>query len=142
MRRCMSEARLRMGLVGAGHFGRFHALKIAAAPRADLVGVYDVDQARASAVGREAGGAPAMALAALLEACQAVVIAAPAEAHHDLATQALEAGCHVLVEKPIAATLAQADALAALRSVAASPGRSISKRRGSPPTSPAAPMCR
>jgi predicted dehydrogenase len=114
MRRCMSEARLRMGLVGAGHFGRFHALKIAAAPRADLVGVYDVDQARASAVGREAGGAPAMALAALLEACQAVVIAAPAEAHHDLATQALEAGCHVLVEKPIAATLAQADALAAL----------------------------
>ena len=110
----MSEARLRMGLVGAGHFGRFHALKVAAAPRARLVGVHDPDMARAEAVGREAGGAPALALEGLLAACDAVVIAAPAEAHHDLATPALEAGCHVLVEKPIAATLAQADALAAL----------------------------
>ncbi len=53
----MSEARLRMGLVGAGHFGRFHALKVAAAPRARLVGVHDPDTARAAAVGREAGGA-------------------------------------------------------------------------------------
>ncbi len=110
----MSEARLRMGLVGAGHFGRFHALKVAAAPRAVLVGVHDADPVRAAAVGREAGGAPAMALDDLLKACDAVVIAAPAEAHHGLATQALEAGCHVLVEKPIAATLAQADELASL----------------------------
>ena len=50
----------------------------------------------------------------MLDAVDAVVIAAPAEAHHALATQALSAGRHVLVEKPIAATLAQADALAAL----------------------------
>ena len=70
--------------------------------------------ARAEAVGREAGGAPAMTLDALLVAVDAVVIAAPAEAHHGLATRALEAGRHVLVEKPIAATLAQADALATL----------------------------
>ena len=110
----MSETQLRMGVVGAGHFGRFHALKVAASPRARLVGLHDPDLARATTVGREAGGAPAMALDALLGACQAVVIAAPAEAHHALATQAMEAGCHVLVEKPIAATLAQADSLAAL----------------------------
>ena len=110
----MNDARLRMGLVGAGHFGRFHALKVAAAPRATLVGVHDPDMARAAAVGREAGGAPALELSALLTASDAVVIAAPAEAHAGLATQALEAGCHVLVEKPIAATLAEADGLAAL----------------------------
>ena len=110
----MSDTKLRMGLIGAGHFGRFHALKVASAPRAVLVGVHDVDMARAAAVGREAGGAPALALDALLAACDAVVIAAPAEAHHGLAARALEAGRHVLVEKPIAATLAQADALAAL----------------------------
>ena len=88
-------------------------LKVAAAPRAQLVGVHDPDAARAELVGRETG-APVRALDALLEECQAVVIAAPAEAHHGLATRALEAGCHVLVEKPIAATLVQADALAAL----------------------------
>ena len=51
---------------------------------------------------------------ALLAACDALVIAAPAEAHHALAPQALRAGKHVLVEKPIAATLAEADELAAL----------------------------
>ncbi len=102
-----------MGVIGAGHFGRFHALKVAAAPRADLLGVYDPDSARAQAVGRETG-APAMDLDALLAAVDAVVIAAPAEAHHSLATRALSAGRHVLVEKPIAATLEQADALAAL----------------------------
>ncbi len=112
----MSDAPLRMGVIGAGHFGRFHALKVAAAPRARLVGVHDADPARAALVGREAGGTPAMVLDELLAACQAVVIAAPAEAHHALATRALEAGCHVLVEKPIAATLEQADSLAALAS--------------------------
>ena len=109
----MGETSLRIGLVGAGHFGRFHALKVAASPRARLVGVCDTDMARAEAVGREAG-APAMTLEALLDCCDAVVIAAPAEAHHALATRALQAGRHVLVEKPIAATLAEADALAAL----------------------------
>ncbi len=102
-----------MGVIGVGHFGRFHAQKVAAEPRAALTGLFDPDQARAAAVGHEVGAA-AMALEALLAASDAVVIAAPAERHHALASQALEAGCHVLVEKPIAATLAQADALAAL----------------------------
>jgi predicted dehydrogenase len=50
----------------------------------------------------------------LLTACDALIVAAPAEAHHALAAEALRAGKHVLVEKPIAATLAQADELAAL----------------------------
>jgi predicted dehydrogenase len=110
----MTSTQLRIGVVGAGHFGRFHALKVAASPRARLAGLYDVDGARAAAVGHEAGGAPALSLAALLAASDAVIIAAPAEMHHALATQVLEAGRHVLVEKPLASTLAQADALAVL----------------------------
>jgi predicted dehydrogenase len=55
-----------------------------------------------------------LGMEALLAACDAVVIAAPAELHHGLAAAALRAGRHVLVEKPIAATLAEADDLAAL----------------------------
>ena len=110
----MTGTQLRIGVVGAGHFGRFHALKVAASPRARLTGLYDIDADRAALVGREAGGAPALALEALFAASDAVIIAAPAEAHFGLATQALEAGRHVLIEKPIAATLAQADSLAAL----------------------------
>ena len=105
---------LAIGLIGAGHFGRYHALKVAAAPRAVLVGIHDPDEARAATVGREAGGAPPLALTDLLERAEAVIVAAPAELHASLATRALEAGCHVLVEKPIASTLAEADALARL----------------------------
>ena len=105
---------LRIGVVGAGHFGRFHAQKIATSRRAALVGLTDVDAGRAEAVGRETGGVPAMSLADLLMVAEAVIVAAPAEAHYAIATQALEHGRHVLVEKPIAATLDQADRLAAL----------------------------
>jgi predicted dehydrogenase len=104
---------LRVGLAGAGHFGRYHALKVAASDHAHLVGVYDIDTERAKTIGWEAG-APDMAFEALLEAIDALIIATPAEAHHPLASAALRAGKHVLVEKPIASTLAQADELAAL----------------------------
>jgi predicted dehydrogenase len=106
-------SRLRVGVAGAGHFGRFHALKIAASKRAVLTGIYDRDPDRAAAVARETATA-AMSFPQLLEACDAIVVAAPAEAHFELAGAALRAGRHVLVEKPIAATLAEADGLAAL----------------------------
>jgi predicted dehydrogenase len=104
---------VRIGVIGAGHFGRFHTQKLAASRRATLSGVYDLNPERAMQVAGEAG-APALDLPALLAASDAVVIAAPADAHFALAEQALLAGRHVLVEKPLAATLAQADRLAAL----------------------------
>jgi predicted dehydrogenase len=106
----MTDGRLAIGVAGAGHFGRFHALHVAAAPRARLAGVHDPDSARAEAVARETRST-ARDWPDLLAACDAVIIAAPAEAHFALAEDALRAGCHVLVEKPIAATLAQADLL-------------------------------
>ena len=105
---------LRIGLIGAGHFGRFHALKIAASRRAVLAAIHDPDAARAAAVAQEAGNAPSLDLGALLASVDAVVIAAPAEHHFALADAALRAGLHVLVEKPIAGTLDEADRLLAL----------------------------
>lgn len=109
----MNESRLRVGLAGAGHFGRYHALKVAASARTQLMGVYDPDLERAKTVGWEAG-AKEIGFDDLLKLVDAVIIAAPAEAHFELASKALRAGKHVLVEKPIAATLAEADALAEL----------------------------
>jgi predicted dehydrogenase len=106
-------SRLKIGLIGAGHFGRFHALKLAGAARARLCGIADPDAERALAVAREAD-APVLTTEALIEAADAVIIAAPAELHFPLAAEALRRGRHVLVEKPIAATLAQAEALAEL----------------------------
>src|ERR1700730_10230905 len=109
----MTPRPLRIAIAGVGHFGRYHALKVAASERAALAGVFDPDAERAKTVGREFD-APALDLDALLAASDALVIAAPAEAHHALAAAALRAGKHVLVENPIAATLAQADELVAL----------------------------
>ncbi|MBW4092098.1 MAG: Gfo/Idh/MocA family oxidoreductase [Proteobacteria bacterium] len=105
--------RLRIGVIGAGHFGRYHALKLAAAPRATLAGICDQNPERAQTIAWETG-APVRDLPDLLAHSDAVVIAAPAAAHHAIAAQALRAGRHVLVEKPIAATLAEADDLARL----------------------------
>ncbi len=109
----MPSSPLRVGIAGVGHFGRYHALKVAASDRAALAGVFDPDAERAQTVAWEVA-APALDFAALLSSSDAVVIAAPAEAHHALAVEALRAGKHVLVEKPIAAALAQADEIAAL----------------------------
>jgi predicted dehydrogenase len=109
----MGSAGLRVGVAGAGHFGRHHALKVAASERALLAGIYDPDEERAKTVGWEAG-APSLAFESLLAGCDALIVAAPAEAHHRLAAAALRGSKHVLVEKPIAATLEEADDLAAL----------------------------
>jgi predicted dehydrogenase len=108
----MSE-RLQVGLIGAGHFGRYHALKLAAASRAKLIGLTDANPDRAKTVAWEAG-CPVKTEDEILAQAQAVIIAAPAEFHYELAAKALRAGKHVLVEKPISATLDQATELAGL----------------------------
>jgi len=104
--------RLKLGVLGAGHFGRFHTLKAAKAPRVEFLGLADADPARAETVAAEAG-CKVWEAPALMAAADAVIIAAPTAFHHGLASAALAAGCHVFVEKPIAATLEQADALVA-----------------------------
>ncbi len=105
--------RLRVAVLGAGHFGRFHALKAAKGPRTELVGLHDADPARAAAVAAEVG-VPAMGAAEAIAAADAVIVAAPTRFHGGLGTAVLEAGRHLFMEKPIAATLAEAEALAAL----------------------------
>ena len=105
--------RLKLGVLGVGHFGRFHALKARAGARTALVGVHDADPARALAVAAECGVA-AMGAEAVIAAADAVIVAAPTAHHRALAGAALEAGRHVLVEKPVCATLAEADSRVAL----------------------------
>jgi predicted dehydrogenase len=106
----VAEAGLRVGLAGAGHFGRFHAEKVVAGARTQLAGIHDRDTARAEALAG-AHRVPALDWPGLLAASDAVVIATPAETHFALAAAALDAGRHVLVEKPIAASLAEAEEL-------------------------------
>lgn len=107
-------AGVRIAVVGAGHFGRFHAQKVAASAEAVLVGLHDRSADRVASIAAEVG-APALAtLDAAIEAAEAVIVATPTDSHAAIAEAALSAGRHVLVEKPITATLAEADRLISL----------------------------
>ncbi|TPW15716.1 MAG: oxidoreductase domain-containing protein, partial [bacterium] len=109
---------MRIGLAGCGHLGSRHASKLAA--RADLgdgpsdarrLVLFDTSADRAATLAGQLGVTAAPGFGELLDSTDAVVIAAPTVAHAALGIRALEAGRHVLVEKPIAVTLAEADAL-------------------------------
>jgi predicted dehydrogenase len=108
------EKRLKTGVAGAGVFGGHHARKHAASARIDLIGVFDPDPDRAGALAAETGARAFDNFTGMLAEVDAVTIAAPAGAHFDMAKAALEAGRHVYVEKPLALSLAEADALIAL----------------------------
>ena len=106
-----SERRLRGGVVGVGHLGRHHARLLAAMPDVELIGVADLDAARANAA---VAGTTAEALGhadALVGRVDFVTIAVPTVDHLSVARPFLERGTHVLVEKPIASSLAEADEL-------------------------------
>jgi predicted dehydrogenase len=106
--------RLRVGVIGVGHLGQHHARLYAALPGATLAGVADIDADRARTVG-ERHQAPAFAdWGDLLGRVDAVSVAVPTSAHHEVVKASLEAGVHVLVEKPIAVTPIEARELVEL----------------------------
>lgn len=107
----MAEGVTRIGVVGVGALGRHHARVWASLPGARLVGVQDKDAARAAEVATAHGCRRYPDTGSLLAEVDAVSIAAPTADHHVLARQALEAGRHVLVEKPMTVSLAEADEL-------------------------------
>lgn len=104
---------IRAGVWGVGAWGEKHARVCHALPEAALAGVYDRDAARAREVA-ERYGCPAFADPdALLAACDAVSIAVPTVEHREAVERAAAAGRHALVEKPMAVTVAEADAMIA-----------------------------
>jgi predicted dehydrogenase len=106
-------SRLRIGVVGVGALGRHHARHLAALDEAELVGVFDTDPARAAAVAGELGTTAFPDLEGLLSRVSAVSVAVPTPAHAAVGLRALERGVPVLMEKPLAATVAEADTLIA-----------------------------
>ena len=105
----------RILVIGAGHMGRLHAAKIAALRDAEggvaLAGVADIDLSRARSAGEEFRAPIATDFRALVGSADAAVVAVPTVVHHEVVDAVLAAGLDVLVEKPIAATLDEAQAL-------------------------------
>ena len=111
-------AKLRIAVIGVGYMGRFHAEKLAASANAELVAVADADAARAAEIASALGCRHATDYRTLLpphfSGLDAACVAVPTEHHHEVVRACLEAGVQVLVEKPLARTLAEADALLGL----------------------------
>jgi predicted dehydrogenase len=110
---------LRAGVVGAGALGYHHARILASMPGVELVGVHDLRPAAAARAAADHGTRAFAGLDELAAAVDAAVVAAPTVAHAELGCRLLAAGLHLLVEKPMAASLAEADRLLAAAGAAA-----------------------
>ncbi|SEP74142.1 Gfo/Idh/MocA family protein [Natrinema salaciae] len=106
-----SEEQIRAGVIGVGSMGENHARVYAELPTVDLAGITDRDEDLARRVASEFDTEP-VTLETLLERCDVVTVAVPTHVHYDVVSTCLEAGVHVLVEKPIAESVEEGQRLA------------------------------
>ena len=104
---------LRVAVVGVGALGKHHARILSTLPAASLTAVVDINRTRAETIAAAHGTRALFDARQLDGQVDAVTIAVPTEAHAAIALPFLEAGIPVLVEKPIARTIAEADAIIA-----------------------------
>jgi len=105
---------LKVGVIGVGYLGQFHAEKYAQLPEVELVGVMDIKKERAKEVANRFQCIAFDSLESLLKEIEAVSIVVPTKSHYEVASICLNEGKHVLLEKPMTETLKQADDLIAL----------------------------
>ena len=106
--------RMKVGVVGVGYLGQFHAEKYARMEEVELVGVVDIDLVRAREIAQRHHTRPFFRHADLYDKVQAVSIAVPTPSHHAIARDFFLHGIHILLEKPIAKTLEETDELIGL----------------------------
>jgi predicted dehydrogenase len=116
----VADAPTRVAVIGVGHLGRHHARLLAELDGAHLAAIADIVPERAAAAAEKTGARPITDYRELLGDVDAVTIAVPTELHRDIAMPFLERGTAVLVEKPIARSVGEADEMiAAARASAA-----------------------
>lgn len=100
--------KLRVGVIGVGHLGQHHARLYASLPNATLAGVVDLNSERAMMIASRHQISVIEDTAALLKTVEAVSVAVPTSSHYEVAKACLDAGVHVLIEKPIAVRVDEA----------------------------------
>jgi len=108
---------VRIGVIGVGRMGQYHANILAGAAGVEFAGVYDAESERAQEVAARHGVRCFEDTRQLFEGVDAVCIAAPTNLHYRIAREALLSGVHVLVEKPMTRTALSAERLVALAAV-------------------------
>jgi predicted dehydrogenase len=104
----MSEEKIKVGVVGVGALGRHHARLYGGNASVTVVGIYDANPVVAQSVAGEFGYDVYETIEELASNCDAMSIAVPSHLHHEVAMPLLKAGKHLLIEKPIATTSADA----------------------------------
>jgi predicted dehydrogenase len=103
--------KIRSAVVGVGYLGQFHAEKYAQLTNTELIAVVDLDMERATVVAGKTGAQAFTDYREIIDRVDAVSIVVPTQCHYEVAKAFLEKGVHVLLEKPITTTLAEADEL-------------------------------
>ncbi|HEV2289544.1 MAG TPA: Gfo/Idh/MocA family oxidoreductase [Candidatus Acidoferrales bacterium] len=109
----MTGKKIRVGVIGVGDFGRNHVRVYHELPDAELIGIHDADPERARQIAAEFDTQAFSDVAQLAEQIDAASVAVPTKLHAQIGIQLLESGVDVLVEKPIAVSMAEADGLIA-----------------------------
>jgi len=107
----VTQAKLRVGVIGVGHLGEYHVQKYKALTTVDVVGVVDTDMDRARDIARRYDTKPFGTHQDILPLVDAVSLAVPTEKHFDVAKDILKSGVHLLIEKPITYETGPADVL-------------------------------
>ncbi len=107
----MSESNLKCGVAGVGYLGQHHARIYAELEGADLVGIFEMDDARAEEICAKFDCPRMKTLEELAEACDAVSVVVPTDRHHEVALPLLAGGAHLLIEKPICQSLEEASSI-------------------------------
>ncbi len=102
---------VKLAVVGTGHLGRIHARLAAQQPDAELVAVVDPDETACTTTAEQCGAEPLSGIEALAGKVDAAIVATPTSTHHAVGMQLLDQGLHVLMEKPMAADLSEAQEL-------------------------------
>jgi predicted dehydrogenase len=110
----MNDSKLAIAVIGAGHLGSLHARMLSQIEDARLVGVYDLDESKASALAAELSTKVFRNVAEAVDASSAVSVATSTKAHFEIGSQVVEAGRHAFIEKPLTETIDQARKLVAL----------------------------
>jgi len=105
----MAKPRIKCGVAGVGSLGQHHARIYAALPDVELVGIYETSDARAAEICAKHNCRRFATIAELGAACEAVSVVVPTDRHAEVALPLLAAGCHLLIEKPICASLEEAE---------------------------------